>query len=269
MKLQNLCAGVRPSCPNLKSREAFIDGLFEAAGQKPHISVSYKRNLCNGNKPFTIDQKQPLRSRDNLQSLITFFMTEIADTLIGKVVAAFGIPEKDPPKKKPLCIALAHQMRLLIESDTEDVSDIMTVEYQKAKNEMATGSDPVQPTMQPLYPGDSIYMKSAWRPVYSVGLDQVFEHTWVFDNVGTQTWSGRRLYFSNHDEVRPRAETNYIDIPDTPPNHTATVSVHIDPRSFEKRSECLWIMVDDQGRNCFPHGSQFTIIVDVTFQAGS
>ena len=48
MKLETLCGGVKPSCPNLKSREAFIDGLFEAAGQNPYISVSSNRNLCNG-----------------------------------------------------------------------------------------------------------------------------------------------------------------------------------------------------------------------------
>lgn len=269
MNLGALCKGVKPSCPNLKSREDFIDALFKAAGQEPYISVSYKRNLCNGTKPFVVEQKEPLRNRDNFQSLTNFFMKEIADTCVDKVVAAFGIPEKDPPTKKALCMALAHQMRLLIQSDDEDVSDILTVEYQKAKNEVPTSKNQPQLTMQPLYPGDSVYLKSEWRPVYTVGLDQAFEHTWIFDNVGTQTWTGRRLYFSNHDKVRPRAESDYIDIPDTPPNHTATVTVRIDPRSFETKSECLWIMVDSDGNNCFPHSGQFTIIVDVTFQTGS
>lgn len=266
MKLESLCGGVKPSCPNLKSREAFIDGLFEAAGQKPYISDSYKRNLCNGHKAFTIEQKSPLRGRDNFQSLTVFFMKEIPDTLVTNVIAAFGIPEKDAPVKKAICMALAHQMRLLIDSDDEDVSDILTVEYQKAKNAVSANNASSQSTSPPPYPGDSIYMKSKWRPVYSVGLDEIFEHTWEFDNVGTQTWTGRRLYFLNHDEVRPKAETNYIDIPVTPPNHSVKLTIRMDARSFEKISECKWIMIDDEGKDCFPNSGQFTIVVDVTFQ---
>ena len=269
MKLETLCGGVKPSCPNLKSREAFIDGLFEAAGQKPYISVSYKRNLCNGTKPFTVEQKSPLRGRDNLQSLTAFFTKAIADSLVTNVIAAFGIPEKDSPDKDALCIALSHQMRLLIDSDDEDVSDILTVEYQKAKNTDPADIAATQTTMRPLYPGDSIYMKSNWRPVYSVCVDEVFEHTWVFDNVGTQTWTGRRLFLSNNADVRPKAESNYVDIPDTPPNHTVTVTVRIDARSFEKTSECKWIMIDNEGNDCFPNSGQFTIVVDATFQTGN
>ena len=268
MKLETLCSGVRSSCPNLKSREAFIDGLFEAAGQKPYISDSYKRNLCNGQKNFTIEQKMPLRGRDNLQSLTAFFMKEIPDALATDVVAAFGIPEKDPPDKKALCTALAHQMRLLIDSDDEDVSDILTVEYQKEKNSIPGNDAGPQLTACPLYPGDSIYMRSQWRPVYSVDLDETFDHTWVFDNIGTQTWIGRRLYFSNHKEVKPKAESNYIDIPVTLPNHSVTLTVRMDARSFEKRSECKWIMINSEGDDCFPNSSQFAIVVDVTFQTG-
>ncbi len=269
MKLETLCSGVRPSCPNLKSREAFIDGLFGAAGQKPYISVSYKRNLCNGSKPFTVEQKSPLRSKDNLQSLTTFFMTEIADSCVADVIAAFGVPEKDTPVKKALCSALAHQMRLLIADDDEDVDDIISVEYQNLKVNNDDEAKVLIQTMQPLYPGDSIYMKSAMRPVYSVGIDEVFEHTWVFDNIGKQTWRGRRLFFSNHSEVRPRAEANYIDVPDTPPNKSVRITAKIDSRSFEGKTECVWIMVDEDGNNCFPGSSQFTIIVDATFQIGS
>lgn len=266
MKLETLCGRVKTFCPNLKSREAFIDGLFEAAGQKPCISDSYKRNLCNGQKAFTIARKSPLRGKDNLQSLTSFFTNAIADTLVVNVIAAFGIPEKDTPNKKALCVALAHQMHLLIESDDEDVDDILTVEYQKAKNADPVDNSAPQITSRPTYPGDNIYMKSKWRPVYAVGLDEIFEHTWEFDNVGTQTWTGRRLYFLNHDEVRPRAESNYIDIPVTPPNHSVKLTVQMDARSFEEKSECKWIMIDDAGKDCFPNSGQFTIVVDVTFQ---
>lgn len=176
---------------------------------------------------------------------------------------------EDTPVKKALCSALAHQMRLLISDDDEDVDDIVSVEYQNLKVNNDDEAKVLIQTMQPLYPGDSIYMKSAMRPVYSVGIDEVFEHTWVFDNIGKQTWRGRRLFFSNHSEVRPRAEANYIDVPDTPPNKSVRITAKIDSRSFEGKTECIWIMVDEDGNNCFPGSSQFTIIVDATFQIGS
>lgn len=244
----------------------FIDGLFEAAGQKLHISNSYKQQLCNGRKPFSVGLKEPLRNRDNLQALTDFFMREIANTSVVNVIAAFGIPEKDQPDKGALCAALAHQTKLMIDSDEEDVEDILTVQYQNLKD--GDAGNQVE-TMRPLYPGDSVYMRSSFRPIYTVEIDQIFEHAWVFDNAGTQIWVGRRLYLSNHNEIRPRAESNYVDIPDTPPNKGVVVSVRIDPRSFEKKSECKWIMVDRDGNDCFPNSSQFVIIVDVTFHTGN
>lgn len=266
MKLGTFCGGIKPSCPNLKSREAFIDSLFEAAGGKPYISVSYKRNLCNGTKPFSIELKTSFRGKDNLNSLIDFFMREISDGLVQNIIAAFGIPEKDPPEKMALCGALAHQMKALIDSDDEDASDILVVQYQNLKGAASEDVKTTVQSVQPLYPGDSVYLRSQFRPVYTAGFDQIVEHTWQFDNVGTQTWTGRRLYFSNHDEVRPRAETNYIEIPDTAPNRSVTVSVKIDARSFEKKSECQWIMVDQDGNDCFPNSHQFAIVIDVRFQ---
>lgn len=160
-------------------------------------------------------------------------------------------------------------MRLLIDSDDEDVDDILTVEYQKAKNTDSVDNTAPQIASRPPYPGDSIYMKSKWRSVYSVGLDEIFEYTWEFDNVGTQTWTERRLYFSNHDEVRPKAESNYIDIPVTPSNHSVKPTVRMDARSFDKKSECKWVMIDSEGKDCFSNSGQFTIIVDVTFQTGN
>lgn len=267
MNLGQLCGGVKPYCPGIKNREAFIDGLFEAAGQKPYISRSYKQGLCNGGKSFVIEQKALLRSRDNFDTLTDFFMREIADTKVVNVIAAFGIPEADEPDKVALCRALALQMKLLIDSDDEAVDDILPIEYQKAKNSTEAEPQPsIASTRQPIYPGDSIYMVSDWRKRYEVKCDEHFEHTWVFDNIGTHTWTGRRLYFQNHDEVRPRAESNYVAIPETPPGKRVAISVNIDSRSFEKCSECVWVMLDNEGRDCFPHGGQFTIIVDATFQ---
>ena len=96
-------------------------------------------------------------------------------------------------------------------------------------------------------------------------LYETFQHTWMFDNVGKQTWRGRKLFFSNHAEVRPTADQIYIDIPDTPPNRSVTLTVTMDSRGFEGTYECKWIMIDSKGNDCYRNSSQFHFIVRTRF----
>lgn len=117
-----------------------------------------------------------------------------------------------------------------------------------------------------LYPGDQIYFKSKFRPTYQVNIYEKFQHTWEFENTGTQVWRGRRLYFLNHDAVRPRADANYIDIPDTPPHKGVKITVSMDARGFEGKSECKWIMVDNDDNDCFPNSNTFTFFVSAKFE---
>ena len=131
MKLKDICYAVYPSCPKINSQTNFIDKLFKAAGVGLYISDSYKKGLFNGGKPFSVNQKIPLRGKDNAQSLIKFFESEIEDA--GLVFSNFGIPTKDEPDKIALATALARQVKLLIDSDEEDVEDIISLEYQQAK----------------------------------------------------------------------------------------------------------------------------------------
>ncbi len=92
-----------------------------------------------------------------MQSLIDFFMTEIADAKVGNVLLEFGIPEKETPNKKALSVALANQMKALIEDDNEDVDEIVILEYQRAKED--DSPEKIDMGMQPLYPGDSAYVQ--------------------------------------------------------------------------------------------------------------
>ena len=77
------------------------------------------------------------------------------------------------------------------------------------------------------------------------------------------------MYLSNHDEVRPRAESNYVDIPDTPPNTGVQVSVTVDLRPFEDTWMCKWIMIDSEGNDCFPGSRMFDIEISVKFKRKS
>lgn len=99
-----MCAGVYKYCPKLISQDKFIVALFTAAGDG-HVSKSYAKQLFTGAKEFVENQKLPLREKDNISSLISFFETEISDA--GAVLIVLGIPEKQEPNKKALAVALA------------------------------------------------------------------------------------------------------------------------------------------------------------------
>ena len=77
----------------------------------------------------------------------------------------------------------------------------------------------------------------------------------------------KRLYpqllieYYNTDTKCELAETNYIDIPDTPPHMSVKITVSIDARGFEGKSECRWIMVDSDNNDCFPNSNIFIFVV--------
>lgn len=263
--LPDLCKGVYPACPTLKSQAKFIDALFEAAGSKPYISDSYKKQIFSNADKFTDNLKLEFWGKDNIAFLTAFFERSLADDKLKNVIAAFGIPEKDDVNKKALSTALAMQFRAIVNSDTESGEDVLLLEYQKNKELPEEDAGTAQ-AVSVLYPGDQVYPNMKYRPVYSVNVREDVVHTWNFSNVGTQTWTGRRLYFQNHDEVRPRASSNYIDIPDTPPGKSVKVSVSMNAHGFEGKTECVWIMVDADGNDCFQHSGIFTFVIDANFK---
>lgn len=262
--------------PSQKNTGIFVTLCFKAAGSnyfsfvkgKRYTSadVPLQRKIYDGTRTMSYDVKSSFGNFD-VVGLTSFFEGSIDDGKIKDTMLAFGVPTTVALKKNALCEALALQMKTLVEADADDAEDIVLLEYQRLVAEPTEVTTPSE-VIRVLYPGDSVYMESAWRPVYSVSCNEKFQHTWSFQNSGTQTWRGRRLFFSNHDKVRPRAETNYIDIPDVLPGKGIKITASMDARGFEGKTECLWIMVDSEGNNCFPNSGFFTIIVDVTFRFG-
>lgn len=265
MKLGDICKGVKPSCPNLRSREKFVDGLLSAAGAAPYISDSYKRGLCNGGKPFIVALKAPNRGKDNLQSLMDFFMTEIADAKVSDVLLAFGIPEKEIPNKKALSVALAKQMKALIEDDNEDVEEIVVLEYQRAKEDDST--EKIDIGMQPLYPGDSAYVQCVPNQTYKIDCYGTVEHTWSIQNTGKIKWIARKLIYARGPKDRAEANPAEISIPVVEPNGFVRISTTIDGRGFDGITKCIWEMQDSDGKNCFPKSeSLFCVTIDAKFK---
>lgn len=260
MKLKDICKPVYDSCPDIKSQEDYIDKLFEAAGAKPYISLSYKKGFFSGSRTFTVNQRLPLRGKDNSLQLISFFEKEISDA--GKVLAALGIPEKENPNKKALAIALAQQMKLLIDSEEEDVENILILQYEQAKQDTVEAD---MPFSKPLYTGDSIsvYHKSTH---VILSYDKV-THTWEILNSGSIPWIGRKLVYKRKPTDRPEANPDVIELPDIKPNESKKISTVIDGRGFDGITHCIWEMQDSDGENCFPdRESLFCVTIDAKFK---
>lgn len=263
MRLSDFCKGTYVACPAIKSHPKYMEVLFQAAGGNLYVSESYKKQLFSGEKPFNDKLKTDLPSPIQIDDLISFFSKQIDSKKAGCIIAAFGIPESDDIDKQALAAALALQFKGIVESAPEDAPDILILEYQNRKN--STNSDALMAPMSALYPGDQYYVRETRRSSYQVNIYEKFCHTWEFENVGTQEWKGRKLFFSNHATVRPRANSNYILIPDTPPQKSVKVSVEMDARGFEGESECTWIMIDNEGNDCFPNSKAFTFTILSTF----
>lgn len=242
-----------------------MDALFEAGGNKLFISDSYKKQIFTNPAKFSHTLKCELRGRDNSTSLASFFMKSLADENLPDVIAFFGIPEKDTINKKSLSVALAMQFRAIVNSDSEDGEDVLALEYQKNKEQPQKALKDGEP-ISVLYPGDQIYPNMKYHPIYSVNVREDVVHTWDFSNIGTQTWTGRKLYFVNHNDVHPRANAICIDIPTAPPGKRVKMSVSMNAHGFEGKTECVWIMVDGDGKDCFPHSGIFNFVIDANFK---
>lgn len=259
MKLEDLCAGVYKHCPNIKSQDKFIVSLFTAAGDG-HVSKSYAKQLFTGAKGFIENQKLPLRGKDNILSLISFFETEIGDA--GAVLITLGIPEKQEPNKNALAVALAYQMKLLIESDEEDVEDILILQYQEAKQKEVEVNAPFS---KPLYPGDSISVYQNAR--YEILSFDKITHTWELINTGNIPWIGRKLVYKRKPKDRPEANPDTIEIPNIKPKESKKITTTIDGRGFDGITHCIWEMQDSDGENCFPgRESLFCVTIDAKFK---
>ena len=261
--------------PSRKNSGIFVMRSFCAAGSN-HFpftkgnrytsgDVPLPRKLYDGSRTMTPDIKASFHSFDEY-GLTAFYKENIETAKMRDVMVAFGIPPTSKMNEDCLCRALAIQFRAFIESDTDEADDIAAMEYQKLLADPKEETTETYHSASVLYPGDQIYFKSKFRPTYQVNIYEKFQHTWEFENTGTQVWRGRRLYFLNHDAVRPRADANYIDIPDTPPHKGVKITVSMDARGFEGKSECKWIMVDNDDNDCFPNSNTFTFFVSAKFE---
>ena len=262
--------------PSRKNNGIFVCFCFHSAGSNYFTpkkgkmisaDVPLERKIYDGSRPMSQDLKDSFKTFD-ADGLNKYFEKIIDKDKYDDVMLANGIPLSDNKNPQALRKALVAQFRAFIDGDTEEADDIVAMMYQQYLEE------PEQEThsfhrISSLYPDDTVYMKPEHKRSYSGYMYEKLEVTWRFSNLGKQTWRGRKLYLSNHDEIKVRAESNYIEIPDTAPNNGAQVSVIIDLRPFEETSICKWVMIDSEGNDCFPGSRMFDIEIDVKFKRKS
>lgn len=258
---------IYPCCTGVNNQGVFVTKCFAAAGCSYFVgsSTDYQRKLFNGSKPLTKNIKRTFPIPFMNQELATFFENRITVEKVRDLMTAFAIPLSVEANKEILSKVLSEQFSLFITSGNDNVADIVALEYQKY---LAEPSFESKQRLAPLYPDDSAYVLDFLpQRSYSVSIYEKFQHTWVIRNTGKQTWRGRKLVFANHTEVRPRADKNFIDIPDTLPGKDVKITTDFDTRGFEGSSDCIWEMQDSDGSNCFPNNKRlFCVTINANFK---
>jgi transcriptional regulator with XRE-family HTH domain len=91
---------------------------------------------------------------------------------------------------------------------------------------------------------------------------QVFQQTWQVKNSGSIAWLGRRL-----ERQGPLtgpgliSSLRHIEIPDTPPGRTATITAHLKAPTYDCSSIAYFKMIDSDGQLCFPDNYQLGLDV--------
>lgn len=259
--------------PSRKNNGIFVCFCFSTAGSNyftpktgrmTSADVPLERKLYDGSRKMSPELKASFKTFD-ADGLCAYFEKIIDKDKYGDVMLSFAIPPTEEKNPQALRRALADQFKEFIESDKEDAADIVAMQYQRYLTETETEPSSYH-HISSLYPDDTVYIKPNHKRSYSGFMYEKLTVTWKFSNLGKQTWRGRKLYLSNHGEIRPRAESNYIEIPETPPNKGVEVTTVIELRPFEGHTTCHWIMVDSEDNDCYPGSRTFDIEIDVKFK---
>lgn len=266
IEFKTFCNGIYPNCPRIKNQGMFVSKLFAAAGSTffsvtASADTEYQRKLYNGRKPLTDTIRSSFPKPFNEDGVVSFLEQNIEQSSWPKVAGAFQLNADNTLNTTLLAKALSRQLQFFISSEIADVDDIVCSEYQK----LLVDPDSTVPPAIPLYPGDKVWSCTS-KTYYDTDIYVPIEHTWIFKNIGSVPWVGRKLIFTNHGAVRARADANEITIPPTQPNGQVELKMRFDPRHFDCTSECVWEMVDDNGKPCFPGQNRlFCLTINAIF----
>ncbi len=228
----------------------YTNDLFKAAGITRQYSDSYLVSVYNGTKHFNSNMKKHFKKPVDVLPIAQFYEEKLDDKFVEDLIDAFGIPKSIERNKKYIAGALAEQVKIFIESDSEDVENVVPTEYQKQQIKKETSNCYIG---KPLYTNDSVWVENCGK-ILVKGFYEKFIHTWVIHNIGKVNWHSRKLVFVNagDNDIVPTANMLEISIPDTMPNGIVKVAAEFDARGDENKYICKWEMQDADGNNCFP-----------------
>lgn len=265
---EHFCKGIYDSCEGIANQDDFVIDVFKAAGstysfnkKSAYCSSNYAAKLYNGGKKLSRNHRGSFPNPIDTNGLAGYLAEHIKKESVRTVMNYFTIPTDAEINIPALSRALADQFQIVIHEADSD-AEVVAANYQRYLTEtVEEGWTPYKP----LYDGDSFWVETApAERSHSVDFYEKFTHTWKLLNTGKAKWTGRKLVCTNKEDITPYADMDSIDIPETPPNGRATISVGFDARGDEDTFVSTWIIVDDKGKDCFPdHTGSLSVTVKV------
>ena len=188
----------------------------------------------------------------NKKEAAEYLLTSFDKNKVRAVMDEFGIPSDAPENNKAFAYSVVEQFSLYFGTDEEDIDCFVAQEFSRyaamSDAEIVaslgrTGS---------LVNGDYAYLAPYNNEKHHYAeCHQTFKHVWNIQNSGRTIWSGRKLVLVNQAEIRPRALSQEIAIPEVKPGESITLEVEFETRGFEGEFEAKWEMRDSAGQSCF------------------
>lgn len=253
------CKGIYDYIKGVSNKDSFVVDIFQAAGssysftgKSKYSNSNYAAKLCNGEKPLSKKHRKSFPNPIDTAGLAKYLSEHIKKASIRNVMNNFTIPTDADENILALTRALADQLQIIIHEPDSD-ADVVSTNYQKYLSEPA---EAVPAFHKPLYDGDQFWVEtSPAERQHTVDFYEHFTHIWSLHNTGKVKWVGRKLVCKNETAITPCATQQSVDIPDTAPDGRVSISVEFDARGKEDRFLSEWIMVDKNGKDCYPNYS--------------
>jgi len=260
------CRGIYDGAVAHVNQEEDARALFAAAGSTYNFSSAgrnsrsnYATKLFNGTKKLSGAFISSFPNPIDKVKFKTWLASYLDEDKLPATLGYYGIPSSVERSLIALARALADQMQLLIHCP-EDQRDIVVQSYQQYLSSPSSDSADVKT----LYDNDQCIVYTAMKDRrYTVDFDEEIAHTWELYNAGSQTWSDRSLSFCPDGGRHVKAIDGAVVVPRTPPGAYAKFTARLKGRGTEGEFPCHWIMVDAEGRNCFPDSTMFDIHIKV------
>jgi hypothetical protein len=263
---------------NQHNQGVFVIRFFIAAGSRHYYLPENKRipstTELEGprhyikDRPLNPEIKETFPIPIHKKELCEYLVSNFNKEKIREAMDAFGIPADIPENNKAFAIALVEQFDLFLQTDKEDVDNIVCVEFLKLAqlNDAEISEQAVQ--RETRYSNDAVYLyRNENVTHHDVLCHSIFSHDWVIRNYGRVLWKGRKLVLINQHKNGPRAVDTEIVIPETVAGGVIKITASFDTRGFEGEFLSSWEMHDETGNNCFPNQKPFDFKISVHYKA--